>query len=94
MITVPLRKEAILNLGEFYGRGAFRIVIRHVIDPSADGIAPHQPSIVGLQQFGSCNSIPHSRKLCRVRLRALPKRGSTLQHYLKFIVPVTSSALH
>jgi len=36
-------KEPILNLGEFHGRGAFRVIIRHMIDPGAYGIAPHQP---------------------------------------------------
>jgi hypothetical protein len=34
-------KEAILNLREFHGRADFLVVVRH--DPSADGIAPHQP---------------------------------------------------
>jgi hypothetical protein len=27
-------------------------MVNHVIDPSADGIAPQRPSIVGLQEFG------------------------------------------
>ena len=34
-LAVPLREEPILNLGEFDGRGAFRVVVSHVIDPSA-----------------------------------------------------------
>jgi hypothetical protein len=42
-------EETILNLGEFDGRGAFHVVVSHAIDPCAYGIAPHQPSIVGLQ---------------------------------------------
>jgi hypothetical protein len=33
----------------------------HVVDPSAHGIAPHQPSIEGLQQFRHLNHILHSR---------------------------------
>ena len=68
-----LSKETILNLGEFHGARTLLIIIHHGIDPSADGIAPHQPGIVGLQQFGRRTRIPHSRKLCRcrVRLRAL-----------------------
>jgi hypothetical protein len=33
----------------------------HVIDPRTNGIAPHQPRIVGLQQFGRRNHVPHSR---------------------------------
>src|ERR1700737_2021174 len=48
----PLQEETILNLCKFHGRGAFLVVVSHVIDPGAYGIAPHQPSIVGLQQFG------------------------------------------
>jgi len=44
-----------------------------VIDPNAHGIAPHQPSIVGLQQIRDLNHVVHARRLrrCRVRLRAL-----------------------
>ncbi len=45
-------EETILNLYEFHGRGAFRVVVRYVIDPRAYRIAPHQPGIEGLQQFG------------------------------------------
>jgi len=29
------------------------VIMRHMIDPQAHWIAPHEPSIVGLQQFGS-----------------------------------------
>jgi hypothetical protein len=45
-------EEPIRNLGEFHGRGAFLVIVPHVVDPRAYGIAPHLPSIVGLQQFG------------------------------------------
>ncbi len=51
----PLRKETILNLGEFHGCRAFLVVVSHLIDPSAYRIAPHQPSIIGHQQFGHRN---------------------------------------
>src|SRR5271156_5994585 len=37
-LTVPLQKESILNLREFYGCGAGFVVVRHVIDSSADRI--------------------------------------------------------
>ena len=56
-----LREESILNLGEFHGCGAFLVVITHMINASAYGIAPHQPSIVGPQQFGRHRHIPHPR---------------------------------
>ena len=44
-------EESILNLGEFYRCRTLLVVIGYVIDPRAYGIATHQPSIVGLQQF-------------------------------------------
>ncbi len=34
-----------LRLRQFHGCGAFLVVIAHGIDPSADGITPHQPGI-------------------------------------------------
>jgi hypothetical protein len=39
----PLREKPILNLREFHGRGAGFVVVRHVVDPRADGVAPHEP---------------------------------------------------
>jgi hypothetical protein len=59
--TVRLQEETSLSLGKFHRRGAFLVVIGHVIDPSAYGVAPHQLSIVGLQQIGRRSHIPHSR---------------------------------
>ena len=56
-----LGEETILNLGDFHGSEAFLVVISHVIDPSAHGIAPHQPGIVRLQQFRRRRQILHSR---------------------------------
>jgi hypothetical protein len=44
----PPRKESFLSLGEFHGRGAFCVIVRHMIDPRAHRIAPHQSSVVGL----------------------------------------------
>ena len=41
-----------MNLSDFHRRGELRVVIRCADDPSAHRIAPHQPGIVGLQQFG------------------------------------------
>jgi hypothetical protein len=56
-----LGEEPILSLCEFHGCGAFFVVVSHAIDPRADRIAPHQPSIVGLQQIGRRSHILHPR---------------------------------
>src|SRR5260370_38507420 len=40
-----LGEKPILNLGKLHGTRTFLVVIRHVIDPSAHGIAPHHPGI-------------------------------------------------
>jgi hypothetical protein len=49
-----------LNTGRPHGRGAL-VVVHHMIDPRAHGIAPHEPSIEGLQQFGRRSQIRHPR---------------------------------
>jgi len=41
--------------------GAFFVIVNHVVDPSAHGIAPHQPGIAGFQQFGRRTHAGHSR---------------------------------
>jgi hypothetical protein len=60
----PTTRKADSDLCEFHGRGAFLIVVGHTVDPRADGIAPHQPSIVGLQQIGCCTHIPYVEAIC------------------------------
>ena len=60
-----LGKEPILRFHNLDRLRAFLLVVPHVVDPPAYGIAPHQPSIVRLQQFECRNHVPHSRKLCR-----------------------------
>ena len=60
-LIIPLQENTTLHLGEFHGRGAGFVVVSHGIDPTAYGVAPHQPSIVGLQQFRRRNHVPHSR---------------------------------
>jgi hypothetical protein len=50
----PLQEETTLKRAEFHGRGAF-LVVGHVVDPRAHGIAPHHPGVAGLQQL-----TPHS----------------------------------
>ena len=44
---------------DVYKRKLF-VVVSHVVDPRADGIAPHQPSIAGLQQIGRLAHILHA----------------------------------
>jgi hypothetical protein len=41
-----------LNDCRFHASRVFLVSINRAIDPTADGIASHQPSIVGPQQFG------------------------------------------
>src|SRR5260370_19876951 len=44
-----LQEQPILSLDELHRSRALLVVIRHMVDPCAHGIAPNQPSIVGLQ---------------------------------------------
>jgi hypothetical protein len=48
----PLEKEPIVNSGKLHRCGARFVIVRHLIDPSACGIASHAPGVVGLQQLG------------------------------------------
>jgi hypothetical protein len=57
-----LREEPILSLSDFHGSRTFLVVVRHVVDPSADGIAPHQAGVVGLRQFGRRTRILHPQQ--------------------------------
>ena len=56
-----LEEKPILNLGGFHGCGAFFVVVRHVVDPSANRVAPHLSSVVGLQQIGRRSHILYPR---------------------------------
>jgi hypothetical protein len=49
-----------LNLGNRDRYRTLFIIIRHAVDPSAHGIATHQPGIRGLQQFGRRTHIRHA----------------------------------
>jgi hypothetical protein len=49
-VTIPAGSPN--HLSQFQRAQSMLVVIGHVIDVSAYGIAPHQASIVGLQQFG------------------------------------------
>ena len=49
-----------LSLCKLYGCGAFLVVVSHVVDPGAHGVAPHQPGIEELQQVGHRSHIRHS----------------------------------
>jgi hypothetical protein len=56
-----LGKKPILNVGKLHGTRAFLIVVSHVIDPCAYGVALHHSSIAGLQEFGRRSHILHPR---------------------------------
>jgi len=60
-LAVSLGKEPTLNVCEFHGHGAFFVVVSHVVDPRAYGIAAHQPGVAGLQQIGRRARVPHPR---------------------------------
>ena len=53
-----LQEQTILSLSQFYRCGALLVVVGYVIDPRADRIAPHQPSIAGFQQIRHRCSAP------------------------------------
>jgi hypothetical protein len=42
-VEVRLREKPILSFAKLHGHGAFFVVIGHVVDPRAHGIASHQP---------------------------------------------------
>src|SRR5208337_435202 len=63
-----LRKETILNLGNFHGLRAFLVVVRHAVESGAYGKAPHQPGVEGFEQSGRRSHTIHLRKLCRCRV--------------------------
>ena len=54
-----LREEPALNLDNLRGCGTLLIIVCHVIDPRADGIAPHPARIVGFQRFRNHLNILH-----------------------------------
>src|ERR1700689_2613643 len=59
---VRLREQPTLSFRKLHGRGARFVVVHHGIDPRANGIASHEPGIIGLQQIGDRRShILHSR---------------------------------
>src|ERR1019366_8210237 len=67
------------DFSQLYRTTAFLVIIRHVIDPRADGIAPHQAGVVGFQEVGrgaseptEATPLPRSRAcpLSRTRLEA------------------------
>ena len=50
-----------LNDDRYHASSAFLVIVSGAIDPTAYGIASHQPSIVGLQQFGHHRHVLHAR---------------------------------
>jgi hypothetical protein len=55
-----LREKPTLSLGKLHRLRAFLVVVPHMINPTAYGVAPHQPGIEGFQQFGRRTHILHS----------------------------------
>jgi hypothetical protein len=47
-VPVSLQEETTLSLGKSHGRGVLRVVVGHVVDPGAHGIAAHQHCVAGL----------------------------------------------
>ena len=60
VVALPQLEQPTLNLGDFYWRRTFFVVVSYVIDPTAHGKAPHLPSIERLQQFGRRSHVLHS----------------------------------
>ena len=56
-----LQKQTTLNLNQIYRCGAFLVVVGCVIDASAYGIAPHQPSVERFQMVRCLIYVRHSR---------------------------------
>jgi hypothetical protein len=61
LIRVSLGEQPILNLGKLHRSRTFLVVIIDVIDPSAHGVAPHEPRIAELQQVGRHSYVIHPR---------------------------------
>ena len=65
-------EQPILNSSRLDGSRAFLVVVRYVIDSRAKRTASHQAGVVGLQQFGDCCNVPHSRiepKIVAIRVK-------------------------
>jgi hypothetical protein len=60
-LTAHLQEETWVSLRDIHGCSAFRVVVGHMVDPSAYGIAAHHPSIAGLQQLKRCARVGHAR---------------------------------
>ena len=49
-ISSQTGKEIILTLGDLNRRRALFVIVRHMVDPTTYGIAPHQSRIEGFQK--------------------------------------------
>ena len=56
----PRLEQRVLSLDRLHGARTFLIIIRHMIDPRAHGIAPHEPGVERLEQFGRRTVILHA----------------------------------
>src|SRR5271169_271898 len=56
-----LQEQPILSLDDLHRSRALLVVVRHIVDPTAHGVAPHGLGVVGLQQFRDDPHVGHAR---------------------------------
>ena len=82
----PLLEELILNLGECHGCRAFLVIVRRVVDPRADGKAPHQPGIAGRPaKLSRPLQPPFYNAPCANPIQFLAKRTDPLTAVVEFV---------
>src|ERR1700756_162338 len=55
-----LGEKPILLVGNLHRSRAFLVIVCHVVDPRADWIGAHQPSVKGLEQFRNGLHVGHA----------------------------------
>src|ERR1700680_368823 len=58
---MSLREKTTLSLFQFHLCGAGFVIVRYVVDPRAQRMAPHEPCVAGFQQVGRRTHIFHPR---------------------------------
>ena len=58
---MPITRRVGSEPAESHGRGTFLVIVFHMINANARGIAPHLVSVVGLQQVGHRTNVGHVR---------------------------------
>ena len=54
-------EKPILGFGDVQRSRALFVIVPHMIDATAHGVAPHLPAVIGLQQFRHRRYVLHSR---------------------------------